>query len=192
LRPTTSPATSRVPEDARPGLLVALLLVVACASPAGPERAGQGPAGGPARTVTELYDLVTFSPGTTPDWDRVRALFVEEAVVVLRTGREEMSVFSLEGFVQDFVQFIEQANVEATGFTERILELRVNRFGDWAQVLVRFESWIPDSGRAPSEGLDSFELIRRADGWRIVSILNERPSADRPIPADLFRDRGLR
>ena len=37
--------------------------------------------------VRELYDLVTFPAGTTPDWDRGRALFLPEGVVILRTGR---------------------------------------------------------------------------------------------------------
>ena len=34
-----------------------------------------------------FYDLVTFDAGTTPDWERVRSLFADEAVVILRTGR---------------------------------------------------------------------------------------------------------
>ncbi len=141
----------------------------------------------PSAVVTRLYDLVTFGPGTTPDWDEVRALFVEEAVIVLRTGRDEMSVFSLEGFVDDFVRFIEQAGVRETGFTERVLDLREITYGDIAHVLVRFDSHVPGSGRDPQEGIDSFELIRRDGRWQIVSIVNERPTADRPIPDELFR-----
>ena len=130
---------------------------------------------------------MTFDAGTTPDWTAVRSLFLEEAVVVLRTGREQMTVFSLDGFVDDFVQFIEQADVEKTGFTERILDMRVTTYGDFAQVLVRFDSHIPGSGREPREGLDSFELIRRDGHWRIVSITNERPRGGEPIPESLFR-----
>ena len=141
----------------------------------------------PTAVVTRLYDLVTFGPGTTPDWDEVRALFVEEAVVVLRMGPDEMAVFSLDGFVNDFVQFIEQAGVEETGFTERILELEERAYGNIANVLVRFDSHITGSKRPPREGIDSFELIRRDGAWRIVSIVNERPTRDNPIPADLFR-----
>ena len=141
----------------------------------------------PTAVVAQLYDLVTFGPGTTPDWDEVRSLFVEEAVVVLRTGRDEMTVFTLEGFVNDFVQFIEQAQVEKTGFTERILDLQELAYGDIAHVLVRFDSHIPGSGTPPGEGVDSFELIRRDGRWKIVSITNERPTADNPIPAGLFR-----
>lgn len=35
--------------------------------------------------ITKLYNLVTFDAGTTPDWDKVRALFLPEVVIVLRT-----------------------------------------------------------------------------------------------------------
>lgn len=94
----------------------------------------------------------------------MRALFIEEAVVVLRTGREELSVFSLDGFVADFVEFIERAHVEETGFTERILDLRERSYGDIAQVLVHFDSHVPGSGRDPQPGVDNFELVRREAG----------------------------
>ena len=141
---------------------------------------------GARAVVSELYELVTFDAGTTPDWNAVRALFVEQAVIVLRTGRDKLTVFSVDGFVEDFVTFIEQSDVERTGFSERILGLRSCEYGDIAQVLVLFDSHIPGSGREPRQGLDSFELVRTDGAWRIVSITNERPSADNPIPEHLF------
>jgi hypothetical protein len=136
--------------------------------------------------VEELYDLVTFEAGTTPDWDRVRSLFADEAVVVLRTGREEMTIFSLDGFVNDFVQFIEQSEVEKTGFTERILKMKSTGFGDIAHVLVLFDSHIDGSENPPRQGIDSFQLIREAGAWKIISITNDRPSPGNPIPMSLF------
>ena len=167
-------------------LVVLLTLLVACATPTRvPQNLGD-PGAGPEQVVRELYERVTFGPGTTPDWDAVRALFLDEAVVVLRTSRAELTVFSREGFVDDFKTFIATSNVRDTGFTERILDLRVTRFGDIAQVMVRFDSHIPGSGRPPGEGIDSFELVRRDGRWRIVSIVNERSAPDHPIPDDLF------
>jgi len=138
------------------------------------------------QVVLELYDLVTTEAGQTPDWDAVRALFVEQAVIVLRTSREKLTVFDVDGFVADFVAFIEQAGVERTGFTERVLATRVTAFGDIAHVLVLFDSQILGSGRPPNQGVDSFELMRSEGRWRIVSITNERPSEAHPIPEGLF------
>jgi hypothetical protein len=153
-------------------------------------RSGQAPPEDEPETaeqvVERLYDLVTTEAGETPDWDAVRALFVEEAVVVLRTSREALTVFSLEGFVGDFVAFIEQAGIEETGFTERVLGTRAFVYGDIAHVLVLFDSHVPGSGRPPGQGIDSFELVRLDGEWRIVSITNERPTPENPIPAGLF------
>ena len=135
--------------------------------------------------VDELYELVTFGPGTTPDWDQVRALFLPEAVIVIRTSRTETGVFSVDGFVQDFIDFIEKANVEKTGFAETIVRKNPLVFGDIAHFLVLYEARIPGSGRGPQQGVDSFQVIRKNGRWWIASIVNEIPMADRPLPAEL-------
>jgi hypothetical protein len=58
-------------------------------------------------------------------------------------------------------------------------------FGDMAHVLVLYEASIPGSERPPRQGVDSFQLIKTADRWWIVSITNEIPTIDSPIPAAL-------
>ena len=88
-------------------------------------------------------------------------------------------------FVGDFVAFIERANVEETGFAETIVRTRPMVFGDIAHILVLYEVEIPGSGRGPQQGVDSFQLIRKDGRWWIVSIVNEIPMADRPVPAEL-------
>jgi len=150
------------------------------------QEGGAGLGDGSAEAVVrELYDLVTFPSGVTPDWDRARDLFLPEAVVVLRTSRSETTVFSVEGWVQDFVTFIERSNVAATGFTERIVRTYAVEFGDIAQVWVLYEAEVPATGRPPQSGVDSFHLVRRDGDWVIASILNEIPTPDRPVPAVL-------
>jgi hypothetical protein len=135
--------------------------------------------------VRGLYTAVTFEAGTTPDWDHVRSMFLDRATVVLRTTRTATTVFDVDGFVADFVSFIERANVQATGFTERVVRVRPLVFGDIAHVLVLYEASIPGSGRPPQQGVDSFQLIRRDGRWWIVSIVNEIPTPDRPLPPEL-------
>lgn len=170
------------------GLAIASLLLlsaVALDAQAAPA-SSEGTPGSPRDVVTELYELVTFEAGTTPDWDQVRALFADEATVVLRTGRDRMTIFDLDGFVNDFVQFIEQSDVEKTGFTERILKMTSTEYGDIAHVLVLFDSHINGAENPPREGIDSFQLIRVQGRWKIISITNDRPSPGKPIPRTLF------
>jgi hypothetical protein len=132
--------------------------------------------------VHELYDMVTFPAGTTPDWDEFRALFLPESVVVLRSSREATSVFTLDGFVEDWLRFIDGSNIEETGFTERVIRTHSTEFGDIAHVWVLYEAEIPGLGRPPQAGVDSFQLVRREGSWKIASITNEIPTPDRPIP----------
>ena len=139
--------------------------------------------------VRELYDIVTFPAETSPDWDQLRSLFLPEAVVVLRTSREETSIFSLEGFVEDWLRFIDGSNVKETGFTERIIRTHSTVFGDIAHIWVLYEAEIPGWERPPQAGVDSFQLVRREGSWRIASITNEIPTPERPIP-EVLRGEG--
>jgi hypothetical protein len=135
--------------------------------------------------VRELYDLVTFEAGTTPDWDQVRAAFLDEAVIVLRTSRTESTVMSLDGFIQDWLDFIERANVSETGFEEKVLQTVPLEFKDIAHVLVLYEAHVPGSPRPPQQGVDSFSLVRRDGAWKIAAVANDIPDPQHPVPAVL-------
>jgi len=136
----------------------------------------------PEQVVRELYDLVTIKAGDSADWHTVRSLFYEDALVVLRTSKENSTVFSVDGFINDFKNFIVRANIIETGFTEEISKIVPVVFGDIAHFLVLYEASIPGSGRQPQMGVDSFHLIKSKGKWLITSIINEVPGPDRPLP----------
>jgi len=82
------------------------------------------PTAGAESTVRELYRLVSFEPGAAVDWDAVRGLFLPQAVVVLRTSWEATSVFTLDGFVQDFVDFIAKPGVRESPQGRAVVDRR--------------------------------------------------------------------
>jgi hypothetical protein len=169
----------------RSAVLGVLGVPLACVALAAQEPAETEAFGTPDALLTELYDLVTFDAGETPDWDRVRDLFLAEAVIVLRTTRTETTVFTVEGFVADFVQFIERANVVQTGFSEKIVRMKPWVFKDMAHALVLYEASIPGSGRPAQLGIDSFALIRKDGRWWIAAITNDIPDPNNPVPPEL-------
>lgn len=135
--------------------------------------------------VAELYKTVTYEAGQTTDWQKVRDLFVPEAVVVLRATRDKMSVFSVEGFIDDFVKFNKRSDVRGKGFSEKVVRMKPMVFGDIAHVLVLYEAHITGSEKPPERGVDSFELVRKDDRWWIVAINNEVCTVERPAPREL-------
>jgi hypothetical protein len=139
---------------------------------------------GAEQTVRSLYDLVSSGPAAAPDWEAVRELFLPEAVVVLRTSREALTVFSVDGFLRDFQAFYASPDVVESGFRETVLELRVTEVGDMAQAWVLYEARVP--GGRGNRGVDSFLLVRRDGRWSVAAVTNEVPMPGRPIPEGLF------
>ena len=163
----------------------AALLLLALLGAFGAQASGQAPdpnLGDPEALIRELYDQVTFPAGETPDWKYVRTMFIEDATVTMRTGRESTATLTLDGWILDFVNFINDRDVKKTGFEEKIVKMNTLVFGDIAHVLVLYTAQIPGVMKAPQEGVDSFHLIRKDGRWWIVSILNEIPTKDRPKP----------
>ncbi len=136
-------------------------------------------------TIREIYRLVSFSPGQQTDWSRVRNLFLPEAVVVLRTTRTATTVFSVDGFIADFMRFDSLPAVVQNGFTERIVSLRASVFRDMAYVATVYEARIPNAMREGQLGVDYWLLVRRDGRWWIASVTNDLPTPEHPLPAEL-------
>jgi len=134
---------------------------------------------------------VSADPGKIPDWDRVRNLFLKEAVIVLRTSRAETTVFSLEGFIKDFVDFFDrpltakQVKASVSGFTERVVRVHVWQHWDIAHVLVLYEASVPGAPMPPTVGVDSWSLVRRNGRWWVAACTNDLVTREHPIPPEL-------
>ena len=165
--------------------LIAGLASLLLAMPLFAQETGETADGSSAEaTVRVLYDIISSEAGRVPDWEPVRALFLPEALIILRSSREAMSVLTLDGFIQDFDEFYQVPEVQEKGFKETILELKSTEFGDMAQVWVLYEARVPDGGG--NRGVDNFSLIRRDGEWRVAAITNEVLFPDRPVPDGLF------
>ncbi len=163
-------------------VLVTVTLFLVCG------RGAAQPAPGPDTPediVSELYRLISVTPGDTTDWEAVRELFIPEAVIVLRVSKDATQTFSLQGWIDDFIAFNERARVTERGFSEQIIRMETTVFRDIANVFVLYEASILDSPRPPTLGVDSIDLIRRDGRWWIVSIVNDLPTPEHPIPARL-------
>jgi hypothetical protein len=139
----------------------------------------------PEGTIRAVYRLVSFGPGQQTDWAAVRTLFVPEAVIVLRNTRTSNAVFSLAGFIDDFVRFDTIPVVARNGFRESVVRLHATSYRDIAHVLVLYEAEVLNLPRPPQRGIDCWELVRREGRWWIVSVTNELVVPDAPLPVEI-------
>jgi hypothetical protein len=174
-------------------LTVLAVLAATVLAPAPTAAAGEPPATAEA-AARAIYDAVSAPAGSVPDWQRVRALFLPEAVVVLRTSRTATGVFTLDGFVRDFVDFYEKPRKVGErmlspcelGFAERVIEARARELGEIAEVTVLYEARIVGLDRPPTRGVDLWLFTRRDGRWLAAAVVNEVVSAERPLPPDWF------
>lgn len=141
----------------------------------------------PENVVAELYKLVTFEAGSMPDWEKVKGLFIEEAVIVYRLGPNTSRIFNRQSFIDYFIKDIERANLKESGFTETILQNHMQIIKDIAHCYTLYEVSIPgrNDNKPVNRGIDSFHLIKKNGRWLIASIINEGFRMNEPIPAFL-------
>ncbi len=153
--------------------------------PAPPPQVPVGPATGAEDVVKTLYRRVSFEAGKNVDWVPVKAMFIPEAVIVLRTSRTAMTVFDRDGFVRDFVRFIAEAKLDDRAFEETILAIKTQETGEVARATVHYAARIPSLDRPAQQGIDVFLLMKKDGAWRIVSIVNEIVRPGVPVPDEL-------
>src|SRR5438105_14844445 len=87
--------------------------------------------------IAEMYDAVSFEPGTRPDWSRQDAIFAPGARVV-RVNDQGVFEFGLDSYRQNFEAMIDSG--ELPSFWEAEIWRETRQFGDVAQVLSAYEA----------------------------------------------------
>ena len=134
-------------------------------------------------TLETLYRSFSFDGGRQADWELMRSLFVDGAAFVAPIGAGETPrAVGADVFVNDFKRWIATSPEGGTGLHERITHARIDLFGNVAHAYVVFDGFLPDDGTVIKRGLDSIQLVRDRDVWRVASFTTHYASEDAPIP----------
>jgi len=123
--------------------------------------------------IKQIYTEVSGQSDEQVDWDKVSSFFVEDAVIILQTSREECTQMTLEEFIQDFKDFYSSPAVGESGFKEEVLKVKSRMYKDMAFIGVVYEASILDSERPPQKGIDFWLLQRMEPGWKIIAVTNQ-------------------
>jgi hypothetical protein len=130
-------------------------------------------------TVKAVYDAIS-GPAGPRDWVRFRALFAEGsrliAMRVSATGPAP-AVMTPEDYIQRTTP-----NFEKNGFFETAIAQRIETFGSIAHVFSTYESRRAPGEKPFARGINSFQLIRQGNGWKIMTILWDSERENSPIP----------
>ncbi len=136
--------------------------------------------------IAALYEGISRRPAESPDWERLRPLFMRGARLIPPSPQGgPPEVLDFEGFVERVEAGIRrmQAEGEDRGFCERELANRTERFGNIAHVWSTYASRYSAEGPQPyTRGINSFQLAYHGGRWWVVTIFWDAERADNPIP----------
>lgn len=136
-------------------------------------------------TIDTLYACMSFAPGALPDYARLQTLFLPGASLLPPSDEEDpVPAMDLATFVETSrAAFASSEALQERGFVEAEIARRVERFGSIVQVLSTFEVRYPDAHGPPlGRGVNSLQLVRRAERWWIVSLTWDDESPVTPLP----------
>ena len=133
--------------------------------------------------ITGLYAVISGPAGEARDWDAFRAMFTPTAHMGACYTQPDGSIASVT-MTPD--EYIEQsgAMLVQIGFTERETHRVLEVYGPVAHAFSTYEGTGDENAGAPLRvsGINSIQLVRTDDGWKVFSILWNQASADQPVP----------
>jgi hypothetical protein len=179
--------------DARTGAAILLALILAAGAATGQTtRRRQAPPPADALSVDSivaaLYASVSHAPDASPDFERMRGIFLYVGMFVppVRPG-QEITGSDVDGFVSRYERNSatrKEKGEAAQGFYEREIARRADCFGNVCQIFSTYESRHTASDAKPFErGVNSIQLVNDGSRWWIASVAWDVEKPEKPIPA---------
>ncbi|MEM9065278.1 MAG: nuclear transport factor 2 family protein [Planctomycetota bacterium] len=147
----------------------------------GEQPATEDPADAVSAVVANLYDVISGPAGEERDWDRFRELFAEDArlaSVRKRDGVWAPGGVTPEGYIEASGEWL-----ETNGFFEVPLYNEIDVYGGIAQVFSSYEARSEEDGPIIARGINSIQLVRIGDDWKLLSVIWSSEDNAGPIPA---------
>jgi hypothetical protein len=176
----------------RTRILAAVFLAAASVAPAQVTRRREAPppadAASPESIVAALYASVSHAPDVSPDFERMRGIFLYVGMLVppVKPG-EEFKVMDVDQFSERYQKGVAARKEKAegaTGFFEREIARRTDCFGKVCQIFSTYETrHTPNDEKPFDRGINSIQLVRDGKRWWIASVAWDVEKPDSPIPA---------
>ena len=153
---------------------IGLLLCAFCTIPAS---AGDGDS--PETLVRAVYQTIS-GPAGTRDWARFRALFAAGARLINMRVTPDGTIPGVMT-VEDYIARA-SANFEKSPFWESELARRAEAFGAIAHVFSTYESRRAPEQNPFARGINSFQLVKDGQSWKVMTILWDAEREGNPIP----------
>ncbi|MCB2231031.1 hypothetical protein KQH82_09985 [bacterium] len=134
--------------------------------------------------IAALYESISFEPGSEPNWNRLRSLFLDSGRLIPRRpgAMPEVQTMTTEGFITRSGPVLRAGQFLRRGFIEKEIARRVEQFGGIVHVWSTYQSTFADGGEPFTRGINSIQLVYHRNRWWVVTVFWEDETPTVPLP----------
>lgn len=129
--------------------------------------------------VQKCYQALNVEEGKDPDYQALREAFTPDAVFINFRFDTAVTV-NLDDFIAGFRKAVETGRIKT--FREEETFGKTEGFGKIAHRISAYSTYLNDPDSVHEKGVNSFQLIKLKDGWRINSVVWDVANTGQPIP----------
>lgn len=133
--------------------------------------------------IVKTYAVISGPAGEKRDWTCFRSLFADGAQMrALHRPDQAPRVLMPADYVERSGPWLEE-----NGFFEKEIGRTVHDYGGIAQVFSSYEALRSADDAEPfMRGINSFQLVRDGDSWKIASLVWQQEYEELPVPEAYF------
>jgi len=132
--------------------------------------------------INSLYAVISGPPGPR-DWDRFKGLFIEGATLTSLVPIAGQSPRLVRMTPDEYIA-LSGPVLEDRGFFEREIGSKMDFFAGIAHVWSTYETRFTPGGDPDARGINSIQLVKTSEGWKIASVIWSNETASSPIPSE--------
>lgn len=130
--------------------------------------------------VQAAYTGLSFNEGEKPDYKMMRSAFLDSAIFrSYRSGNAE--VFTIEEYMVNYSGAVEGGAFKA--IREKEIWGQTQVFGKVAHRFSTYVLYVNDMSKIVERGVNSMQLVKTEEGWKINSITYDTEKEGQTIPA---------
>jgi hypothetical protein len=130
--------------------------------------------------IAALYEVISGSADQPRDWERFKNLFAEDARLIPtfkdKEGKAGYRILTPAAYTDMFAKNIK------TGFYEGEVSRVTEEYGNIVHVFSTYETREKKDGPVTMRGINSIQLLKRADRYFILHIFWSAENKDNPLP----------
>jgi hypothetical protein len=131
------------------------------------------------KAVDDAYAAISFKNGASPNYDSIKYAFIPQAQLI-NFITDTAQILSIDNFVKAFKAYVDSSKIQT--FYETEMYGRTDQYGNIAQRISSYKTYINSLDIVKERGVNSFQLIKTPQGWKVSGIIWNVEKPNLPIP----------